>query len=785
MSNLTVLSSTDSPPGQKVINVSTIVPANVVIGAPISGSGIPAGALITAATATTITINVPLSGDIPPSTTITYPGATAYVGTLASTLNVNSIKNATLAGSVTLAAPLVVDSGMILQTSPTALTFAGTSTLSSGTSPDLIFTGNGAGVVTVSASIQSTTAGPQTLTKTVNMVLSGSNNLGDIYDDGGNLNASSANALATTAASHTLYLNGGGTLQFDTVNQSYANLNIDVGVGSTTLPEVLTTDSNIVGGRQVVLGSSSTTVNLQGTLAFAQSSNAANAATNLPPNITLAGQLTGPGPIMANATALGTSRGIVTLTNNNPNWSGGIYLRDGFEVRVANAGALGTGSINSSPNSQANFGGSAGGGIGQLVFTNDIVGNTTISNDFNANLADTIVNWKTDAPLTLSGKIEGTGGLLLQGFATGGAVSETVLSGTVAVSGIPAAYSYGQTATIQNFVNGAGGITEGATGFQSAITNPLVQAPIGGGSMVDQPGNTVDTTGALGFVRFAGSASYIQGESGPGYLSAIHLGGDTAAQNEFGYLVTGTATGSTYQLPEGKSYVIGSLGAGAQVGGVLGATGTGSNTATLIGNNKIAGFGTGDVNIQANGVADTQSLSLLAKNAGDTLNLGSATQSLVFTPTFGDSGAFTSMTLLQTRTGATTLNKTGAGTVNINNAAFTKIDGTDDRSGFSFAVSAGTLDYNQTDAMGSSAFGGVSVSSGGAFGGNGVINSTVTVATGGTFAPGASGAGTLGTGNLSLNLNSTFIGTINSAGITTTNVAGTVNLDLAVAPSPG
>ena len=43
------------------------------------------------------------------------------------------------------------------------------------------------------------------------------------------------------------------------------------------------------------------------------------------------------------------------------------------------------------------------------------------------------------------------------------------------------------------------------------------------------------------------------------------------------------------------------------------------------------------------------------------------------------------------RTGATTLNKTGLGAVNLNDVDFRTIDGTDDRSAFAFTVSSGAL----------------------------------------------------------------------------------------------
>ena len=320
----------------------------------------------------------------------------------------------------------------------------------------------------------------------------------------------------------------------------------------------------------------------------------------------------------------------------------------------------------------------------------------------------------------------------------------------------------------------------------------------GNASLVDLPGaaGTTANKGALGFVRFDGAQSYIPGQVGPGYLAAIHTSGDTTAANEFGYLVTGTAAGTTYALPEGKSFVIGSLGgtSAGSVGGVLGETGDSSapNTATLLGSNKIAGFPAGDVNIEANGVNDSQSLSLLAQNAHDTLTLGSTGtggHALVFSPTYGDSGAGSAITLLQTRTGSTTLNLTGAGTVNFNNVLFNTI--ADDastttnsaRSAFTINVNSGKLDYNQADTSSTATlapFAGLSVQSGATLAGSGNVNVTnFTLSTGSTFAvsiasgtsytqANVAGAVTLGGATLTVSLGS-FTPTANSVYVIVNN----------------
>ena len=54
----------------------------------------------------------------------------------------------------------------------------------------------------------------------------------------------------------------------------------------------------------------------------------------------------------------------------------------------------------------------------------------------------------------------------------------------------------------------------------------------------------------------------------------------------------------------------------------------------------------------------------------DTLTVRNATQAAVFTPTYGDSGITSSVTLMANRTGNTSLLKTGNGTVVLANFAF-------------------------------------------------------------------------------------------------------------------
>ena len=753
-----------------------VVSGGILVGATLAGNNFvgaasgPAAAPTGAAAYSTVssTISSWVGG-----ANVTNNGTTPFSGTLSSALSVNSVRNAVgaPAGTVVNSSPLTVGSGMILNAGAGTLTFSGSSPLSSG-SGDLTFL-TSLQSIAVSAPIQSVSGGPQAITMASanSLVLSGSNNLGDIYAGGGTLTFSVPAAANTTAASNTMYLLDGGVVSLSGGNYTnLGNTNVVVGEGSFSNSGI-----GVDAGRSATIGSSSTSIQLNSSLQFMAAGNLSS--------LTLAGQIQGSGAILA---AGPNNKVTLGLTGDNSSWTGGILFRSGTEIQVGSPTALGVGAIDSAqdPNFEVGF------GTTQIDVTDspaNTQGAVTIANDMSLDGLTAIANWKTDTtagaidPLTVSGKIEGDGGLLLQGYLnpTTQVASETVLSGTIAMSGVPNVYSYGNASTVQNIVNGAGGITLGATGFQTTTALSAANA-----SAVDLPGGTTAATGALGFVRFDGAQSYIPGQVGPGYLAAVHLSGDSVAQGQFGFLVTGTAAGSRYQLPDGKSYVIGSDGAAAigSVGGVLGETGdsTAANSATLIGNNKIAGAPSGDVNIEANGVTDAQSLNLAAPSAGDTLNLGSAAQSIVFTPTYGDSGAGSSLTQLQTRTGSTVLVKTGLGTVNIANVAFDKIDGTDDRAGFAFTISAGTLNYNQADAPGSRSFAGVAVNAGGTFGGTGAINSAIAVGSGGILSPGVLGSGSLTTGSIALGAGATFAATVSGSTSTQDNVTGGVTLDGAV-----
>ena len=367
--------------------------------------------------------------------------------------------------------------------------------------------------------------------------------------------------------------------------------------------------------------------------------------------------------------------------------TGGFRVNGGMQVRLGSANAAGSSRI-VNPTS-----------IGIIEFTGNSDGARSVPNDIvgSATTSKTLIsNAKTDAAVTLSGKIISAGGLTFQGYDNAGAVSETVLSGTISVSGVPDIYSYGDGTTQRRFVNAQSGINLGVTKYQTTTALAFGTA----GFLAYAGGTTTPVeNGAEGYVRFDGANSFIPGAVGPGYLAALRKGG--ADPKEFGYLLTQNAT--AYTLPEGKSFVIGTLGTGTAQTGTFGVKGA-AGTATFLGSRKaalgqlLAGSPGGDINIHGNAAAADATLNLLA-DTGTTLVLGSgtATENVVFTPTYGDSGATSAITLMAKRTGATTLNKIGTGTLEVKGVNFTHTDGDDARSTMTINVNAGTLKYSQAD----------------------------------------------------------------------------------------
>lgn len=749
-----------------VVNNGTVNFTNAPAGSPNVIGGILAGAFINSsdfvaaaagAIAPPIYTYQSAAGSWTAGQNISSSVNTGITGTTSGNLAINSLRNgASGNGTVTVGASgsdsLTISSGMILHTPNNSLAINGPGTFTSGNGQDISFNVQ-QNTVTVAAQI----TGGLSLTKVGGGTLTLSNTgnaIGDVYALGGTTVIGAAGALAT-GTTRTINLLG-GTVQFAVGGAYPSTTSINVGAAGGSI-----------------------NANVNGSLSFAGNVTLNGAMTISSPsggNPTIAsytGTLSGPGLILIGKQSDG--KNFTTFTGDSPNWSGGIQFNVGnnsasgsshlrFAPAVAGYSSAGTGPINL-------VGGNTPSGI---YFDTTAAGSTTFGNDIVNNFTSApIVAWGLSIGLgtvgtvnttTLSGKFTGNQGLLLQGYASSDSlISELVLSGTVSVSGTSGGYSYGTSTFAQNFNNGQGGITLGVTQYRT-----LTQQGAGNIGLVDLPSGQA-LNGAEGFVRFSGGSSFILGAAGPGYISAIRKAGG-GQDGRFGYLLT---SGSAYAIPEGKSFLIGSLGTGTQQYGTLGVAGGGS--ATLLGGAKaaagqtLAGFTGGDINIHANAAADTQSLNLLARAAADTLVLGGIAAPIVFTPTYGDSGYSSAMTLLSKRTGATTLNKIGAGTVDLAAVAYTHTDGTGAGSGFSWNVTEGTLQTPDGASLASSV----------------TLSNASTLKASGTV--GYANAVTLGTGGGRIDTNGntvTLSGAVSGAGNTLTKTGnGTLNFAVGSAQS--
>jgi autotransporter-associated beta strand protein len=687
----------------------------------------------------------------------------------------------------------------------------------------------GSGDLTINPQIVKNNSTNITLTKSGASTLTmahASNQIGDIYLNGGTLYSTGFHRLGDLSVAKTVYFFGGTLSVYpDTVtpgNNIAGNMSMVVGPQGGTIG---VPDSSRTTAYTFSIGTSgSTTLTLNGNLAFSANGPAADW-------VKINSDISGPGTLSFSSRH-DVIYANVELGGSNTNWTGGLLNNTTIgarHFRIAAANATGSGPFV--------LGGRARG----MTFTSGA--GASYANDLQIipNVGFYLQNWKTNGPVSLNGKIIGTPGLVLQGYDAGsGNVSETVLAGTLSMSGTPMAYSYGGSTVMQRFVNAQSGITLGTTDR----TTTLTATDFDSGLYAYNSTSALWTDGAEGYVRFAPDTSgkvnsLIPGAVGPGYVAAIRKGGDSADAKAFGYLITGaksasgltgtttlnssvvtlsstvgfavgqsisgagippntriasiasttslllsanaTANGSptdiaisgsgvAYQLPEGKSFVIGTLGAGTamRTGGTFGAgiaDDTDARTVTFMGSPKLAGAPGGDINIHANTATDAASLNVLVRNATDTLTLGvvqtitAASQSgglatitttnahglavgqvvtisgvtpndyngtytiaevptavtfkyavanspgagtsfgmvnnsVVFTPTWGDSGATSAITLMRDRTGNTILNKTGAGTLLLNTVAYNNTAGTDVGGKFKWAVNGGVVEIN-------------------------------------------------------------------------------------------
>ncbi len=666
---------------------------------------------------------------------------------------------------------LNIASGMILNWNANAAigSAVGNGEIRTGNGQDLILYQHTGNTMTVNAKVGQeggTTTRALTKAGAGSVTLANSaNQIGDVYALAGTINVNAAGALGDITEVRTINLMG-GAIQFNHPLSTYSQTSLVVGAQGGILGT-----NNTPGTGSVIQG----TTTLNGSLRIT--------ANQMQGRIELAGTISGPGDIrMDSSYAQNGDYALLILSGDNTAWTGGLYLKE----HPAQAGQL---------NCHLAKGASAGTGPivivskgANLHLDTNTASDSTYPNDILVNHPLNLIQWSLGPGLgasggsraTLTGRIAGNSNIIFSGYAIGDtAISELVLAGSVSMSGIPSIpfdinpltpCNFGTASTTQNLINGQGGLSMGLTTLSLVPgSGPAPRLPVG---VADQ--------GALGFIRFSGTRSFIPGAVGPGFVSAIHRAADTVDRTgHFGYLLTATSgTGITYQPPQGKSFLIGSLGPAdatlnKQIGGTFGASsssGTGMNLATMLGGAKhaagqtLAGFPGGDINIHANAATDTQILKLLVRHSSDTLTLGDGTAAnqVVFCPTWGDSGATLNLTQMQKRTGGTTLTKVGAGTLAITDADYIHTDGTSARSGFAWNVTGGTLRYDKDDGAGAN-FAGFAIGSGCTLSGSGKINGAVTV-TSGTISPGNGGPGKLTVGSASFDSSAaTFAVDLNGA----------------------
>jgi fibronectin-binding autotransporter adhesin len=699
--------------------------------------------------------------------------ATAINNTTINSLRIATGGSATV--NITGGQTLTIGSGMI--SSHVAWTMTGGS-LTTSSSRDLILHNS----ANITATINSTITGNNPLLKsgigTVTLgTSSGSNAIGDIYLYGGTLLSNLQGSLGQSGTPRTIYFQGGSLSFANSVTQSYTDKSLNVGPSGGTWTDGGTGASSSFGGSVTMNGKLAITgtgvKTLTGSISGAGMIDLAPTGSG---RLTLSGDnsgwtggmnihegaqlrldnanAAGTGPIVnGNETVWGAALIDFTSTFGTtfPNsligqgriGGGNPRPNGGFVISNAKTAAPVTLSGNLTTSGGLTFQGVDLGGVNvsETVLANSVA--VSGSQPYNYNYAGPASGSATSCQVFVNGQ----GGINLGVTAYAGAAPTRLAYGTAGFL----AYNAGTSPTTP-VENGAEGYVRFAPDVNGYL-NSFIPGAVGPGyvAALRKGGATAlnfgyfltgaktssgltgtTTSGSILVTGLSSTAGYavgqtITGTGIPGGTTIARIQSATSLALSANATATGSPTdiaisgsGTAYQLPEGKSFLIGTLGSGTGQTGTLGTTGTGSNTAILLGNPKaapgklLADIGGGDINIHANAAADTAALNLSARNATDTFVLGdgvTAANNVVITPTWGDSGAQTCMTLLRKRTGATTLNMTGAGTVEIKGANFTHTDGTDARNDTSWSVAAGTLYYNQNDAA-QAGFAGVSLASG-------------------------------------------------------------------------
>jgi len=224
----------------------------------------------------------------------------------------------------------------------------------------------------------------------------------------------------------------------------------------------------------------------------------------------------------------------------------------------------------------------------------------------------------------ISGNLSGTGALIVTG------ASNTAGVGTLVLSGVNT-----WTGNVSSTINTGTIFNSGLGGMQ--VSNALL--------------------------RFDGDASMPNGNGGgatAAFLGAVQRN----SSSPFGYLLTGNATGITYDLADNYRFMIGSMSTAGSGNGTLGAD---LGRATLRDSTVLIHAG--------NAGADAQNLHLLVRdNAELTLGTAGSGNAVRLVPSTGQSGAgSTTATTVSDAAGTRTLIKRGEGTLVLQNVAYTDV----------------------------------------------------------------------------------------------------------------
>jgi autotransporter-associated beta strand protein len=597
------------------------------------------------------------------------------------------------------------------------------------------------------------------LTVRGNVLLTSSNAYGGTvmnFQDG-NLTLNAGFAMPGVWTPGSSYTHSNVNLRVNAANNLEAVANLQINSGTLSFGAVtvtLTSSVTYVGGIFAPVDQAAI-VTLNGPLALSSNWERMIGGNGSPGRglMVINGDISGTGKIRIGAGSSSGAKASTVLAGDNSAWSGGFDL-------YSTGGGGGVPHIYLYSNTALGTGTNVWGRTGFLYFGENVSG--PFANPFNISHVDSLIwqMWSTGSgydtnggtTVRINGNLFGVGAPRFQGYATDtDNISELILAGTNNWTG-----THSGTA-ITNDLN------FGGSGLAKQVFSPGAAGLLLGWAGADQPTNNVNVLGstglpkfglgAQGFIRFDGQPALPSG-AGTGYYAALQKGGNTGFEGLFGFLLTGTGGGATYTNPAGKSFIIGSIGGGGQVGGVFGSA------------DGLAIYQNGLINIHANTNTDTQALSLLVRGSASTLQLGDAGAPVQLRPTYGDQGTnrTTTATTIFARNGsgaATVLKKEGDGILDIRNVEFNYPGGSanDARSQFSWQVNNGMLLYNQNDGALAN-FAGFAVNAGGTLGGSGKLNSAVTVSGGGTLSPGLS-PGSFTVSNLNLATNSNFFVELN------------------------